>query len=75
MINQCARDLYLKSLSDTCLHARIEKDAKIILELKTALETLVYGVCNSRADTPPYLLQLAKDIKARHLNDDTTAES
>lgn len=75
MINQCARDLYLRSLSDTCLHVRIEKDAKIILELKTALETLVYGVCNSKADTPPYLLQLAKDIKARYLNDNSTTES
>lgn len=58
-----------------------KEDVAFIAEMRAEgikwkwLANAVYRVCNSKADTPPYLLQLAKDIKARHLNDDTTTES
>lgn len=63
------RDVCLHTLNKVCLYAKIEHDEKLIKSMKMDLESLVSGVLNSKADIPPYLIQLAKDVKKRHLNE------
>lgn len=59
------RQKYLEKMDNLMLHKRIEKDQALIMRLKSDLSLLIWGITSAKADIPPYLKQVAKDIEKR----------